>query len=392
MELTQPISIAEYVAIINGALKQLHAVVVGEVSELKVAASGHAYFTLKDKQSGDTLPCAMWKFRYSTCGVQLEVGMEVRVSGEPNYKGEYGKLTFIAETVALVGEGALLKAYQLLKKKLAAEGLFDVARKRSLPQYIRTIGVITSVHGAVIHDFSNNLRKSGFHVRILDARVEGPECGSGLALSVRAMRNEAIDVLVLIRGGGSIQSLAGFDNESLVREIARFPVPVLVGVGHHQDVTLAALVADVQESTPSIVAALLGRAWDQASAHLARHERAIVSTYGATLRNASLLIASTCDVGLAKIEQQIVQSRRLMLGNAREILGALAGAITNVSTRITAVTRLIDSNSPERQLQLGYSIARVDSIVIRSVRDVQPGATLHVQVADGELISEIKSL
>lgn len=392
MELTTPLSIAEYVAVINGALKQLHATIIGEVSEVKVAASGHAYFTLKDKQSGDTLPCAMWKFRYGVCGVSLEVGMEVRVSGEPNYKGEYGKLSFIVESLALVGEGALMKAYLQLKKKLAAEGLFDLDRKRRLPQYIRTIGVITSVHGAVIHDFSNNLRKSGFKVRILDARVEGPESGAGLALSVRAMRSEPIDVLVLIRGGGSIQSLAGFDNEALVREIAQFPVPVLVGVGHHQDVTLAALVADVQESTPSIVAALLGRAWDQASAQLARDERMIMSTYTASLRNASTLLASTCAVGLSRIEQQFANTHRALLGNTREILTAFTTALQHVSTRILAVTRLIDTNNPERQLQLGYSIARSNGVVIRSVRDAQPGATLHVQVTDGEITSQITPL
>lgn len=392
MELTQPLSIAEYVAVINNSLKQLHATVIGEVSEVKVAASGHAYFTLKDKHSGDTLPCAMWKFRYGVCGVQLEVGMEVRVSGEPNYKGEYGKLTFIVESLALVGEGALLKAYQQLKKKLAAEGLFDFDRKRRLPQFIRTIGVITSVHGAVIHDFSNNLRKSGFKVRILDARVEGPECGAGLALAVRAMRSEPLDVLVLIRGGGSIQSLAGFDNEALVREIVQFPVPVLVGVGHHQDVTLAALVADVQESTPSIVAAILGRTWEQAAAQLARDERMILTTYAATLRTASTLLTTTCAVGLSKIEQQLVSARKHLLGNTREILTALTNALQQLSTRITAVTRLIDTNNPERQLQLGYSIARIDGRVVRSVRDVQPGATLQVQVADGDITSEIKSV
>lgn len=181
--------------------------------------------------------------------------------------------------------------------------MFAPERKRALPVFPQKIGVITSIHGAVIHDFSNNLGKFGFKLFVLNSKVEGPESGRELALSVRAMRSEAIDVLVIIRGGGSIQSLAGFDNEALVREIVSFPVPVLAGVGHHQNITLAALAADAAESTPSLVATLINRSWEQASIALARSEEQILSSFQYNLDQT----ARSIDTSFATIKDALEQ-------------------------------------------------------------------------------------
>jgi exodeoxyribonuclease VII large subunit len=433
MDETKPYQISEYIEVLNTRIHGLYVDIIGEVSEMKLAASGHVYFTLKDKETGDVFPCAVWKSRYEGSGVDLEIGMEVLARGRASFTGRFGKMSFIADSIALVGEWALKKAYDKLKKKLQSEGLFEVSRKRPLPAFPRKIGVITSVHGAVIHDFSNNLRKSGFEVKILDCRVEGPESGRLLRLSVRAMRNEDIDVLVLIRGGGSMQSLAGFDNEALVREVAAFPVPVIAGVGHHEDVTLAALVADAAESTPSLVAALLGRSWDQAQQNLERIERSIFSLYAGRLENVSWQLSSVYEkahdsfgqilerykraeravhIGLTKIESQLWSLRRTIaqaqssvirrFGNAlfvtekayfteapQMLIRKYSSALRATATVITNLSRVVELNNPERQLGLGYSIVFSEGKVLRSVKDARVDTALSVQMSDGTIQTTI---
>ena len=433
---TKPYTVAEYVELLNERLSDLYGEIVGEVSECKTAASGHAYFTLKDTENGHILPCTIWRRDYELSGLTLEVGMEVLVRGRPNFYGPFGKLSFIVRTVELVGEGALKKAYEALRKKLEKEGLFATARKRAIPKFPQKIGVITSVRGAVIHDFSNNLRKSGFKVSILDTRVEGPESGRDLALSVRAMRKENIDVLVLIRGGGSMQSLAGYDNEALVREIVRFPVPVLAGIGHHQDVPLAALVADVAESTPSLVAAFLSRPWIDAVYTLEQTERDILESYQSRMEDIVFSIKEVHDAvfeayvfGLRNVSDQlrvthdrtadffngILETYREAKQKIRYAVAGMAGDLRKIraeyfekirarlfgnyikdieffSQRLATTERIITSSNPERQLRLGYSLAMRNGKLLRSVRDIRIGENINVKMGDGELITVIKEI
>lgn len=410
---SKPYSVGEYVELLNDNLAHLSGEVIGEVSEYKLASSGHAYFTLKDKDNGYILPCTLWRRDYELCGVQLEIGMEVLVRGKPNFYGPFGKLSFIGKTVELVGEGALKKAYEALRKKLEKEGLFAVKRKRAIPKFPRKIGVITSVRGAVIHDFSNNLRKSGFKVKILDTRVEGPESGRDLTLSVRAMRKEDIDVLVLIRGGGSMQSLAGYDNEALVREIVRFPVPVIAGVGHHQDVPLAALVADAAESTPSLCAALLNKSWVEAEHSVSQSQWSIFDTYGSVVNTAKSELLSMFAVAedvvrgilkkyteaeqavlhaVVRISAELARSRDRIKNGQTFFLRTYGQVVQTFLRQLENVERVIVNSNPERQLRLGYSLAMTRGKIVRSVKDVRKGEMLNVKIADGELISEITQI
>ncbi|MBP6859774.1 MAG: exodeoxyribonuclease VII large subunit [Candidatus Magasanikbacteria bacterium] len=414
MHQNEPYKISEFIEIINSTLGTLQVQIIGEVSEVKVPASGHVYFSLKDKDTGDVLPCIMWKGKYMYSGVDLEVGMEVQLKGAPSFSGRFSRMSFVADAMEVVGEGALKKAYEKLKKKLAEEGLFDLSRKRPLPLFPQKIGVITSVHGAVIHDFSNNLRRSGFKIKILDCRVEGPECGRALALSVRAMRDEDLDVLVLIRGGGSMQSLAGFDNEKLVREIAAFPVPVVTGIGHHQDVPLATLVADATESTPSLVAALLSKSWLEATYALEKDARRVVQALHmvlATYKDVKDIVKNSLakiQVAITGLEHHIINNQNLIIKSfvsalsmvraryiytmPQEINQLYGTALKAASNKIANLVRLVEANNPERQLRLGYSLVFVKDRVVRSVKDVLPGEQLNIRVVDGEIESVIKNI
>jgi exodeoxyribonuclease VII large subunit len=432
----EPYSVSGYIELLNVHISELYAEVIGEVCELKVPASGHVYPVLKDKETGHILPCTIWRTDYALSGVPLEVGMEVLVRGKPSFYGPFGKLSFNAKSVEVVGEGALKKAYEKMRKKLTEEGLFAAEKKRPLPEFPRRIGVVTSVHGAVIHDFSNNLRKSGFKISILNSKVEGPESGRDLTFAVRTFKTKNIDVLVIMRGGGSMQSLAGFDNEALVREIAAFPVPVIAGVGHHQDVTLAALAADAAESTPSFVAALLNKSWEEAAHKLQRSEERTFHEYRAVLENAKKGLSSLfsrIEDGLAGIFMQYETAKRavngaatridLYIARAHDVIEQGAGTIfkefsqaiettvseyfvalpsrvhasylasvRSLSERLVSFARVIAANSPERQLNLGYSIVTMGGNIVRSVGQVRRGQELEVKVADGSIVSEVKDI
>jgi len=191
--------------------------------------------------------------------LDIELGMEIIVDGMPSIYAPSGRFNFQVNTIELVGEGALKLAYDKLKKKLEDEGLFGIARKKEIPELVQKIGLITSETGAVIHDFLNNIGKYGFQIKFFNSRVEGQLATADLLKGIKYFENQDIDVLVIIRGGGSLESLQAFNNEVLVRRIAEFEKPVICGIGHDKDVPLCALVADLLVSTPTAVTTVLNK-------------------------------------------------------------------------------------------------------------------------------------
>ncbi len=366
-------TVLEYVELLNIAFKGREDRIQGEVSQCKFAVSGHVYFTIKDTTGNGVLDCVIWKGVYAMCGVKLEVGMEVIITGHPNVYGPTGRLSIVADAIELVGEGALKKAYDELKKKLEVEGLFDMSRKRVLPELASKVGVITSREGAVIHDFLNNLGKFGFKVTLVDSRVEGQTAIKDLIAAIRTMRKEAedgaIEALVIIRGGGSLESLQAFNNEALVREVVAFPVPVLAGIGHDQDVPLLALAADYMASTPTATAHILNRSWEDAYAKLNRAGQIYVRIDEAIKRlHADLDLAWTT------------------------VLDQTAGGIKWAKEQMDYAERSIRVNDPTRQLKLGYSIVRQHGKILRSTRDARFGDKLETQVSDGTIHSQVNQL
>jgi exodeoxyribonuclease VII large subunit len=363
-------TVVEYVEILNTFFKAQAVKITGEISELKRAASGHVYFTIKDKAANGVMDCIIWSRNYAMCGVALEVGMEIILSGHANVYAPSGRLSFVADTVELVGEGALKKAYDDLRKKMEAEGVFAEERKRVLPDYVSRIGVITSMKGAVIHDFENNLGKFGFVVKVIDSRVEGQQSVAPLLAAIKAMRaqtieggasaNDAIEALVIIRGGGSLESLQAFNNETLVREVVDFPVPVIAGIGHDQDVPLMALAADYMTSTPTAVAHLLSRSWEEA--------------YAKVREFAGLL---------NRFPLEIQEVKNVLRREWDSMERTFSDALVEAKQTIEMAHMAAKHNDPSRQLALGYSIARVGGKILRSTKDVHSGDAIALQVNDG---------
>ncbi|HQR66002.1 MAG TPA: exodeoxyribonuclease VII large subunit [Thermoanaerobaculia bacterium] len=255
------LSISEFVARINGALRAgfPETWVKGEVSEWRVWSSGHAYFTLKDASA--SIAAVMWADSLSRMPFRAEVGMEVLARGRPDVWAKTGKLSFVVAELQPAGAGALQLAFEQLKARLAAEGLFGPARKRKLPLLPRRIGVVTSLGGAAVHDILRvlSLRFPNAHVTIYPARVQGEGAAEELANAVSAFSRapSGADVLIVARGGGSKEDLAAFNDERVVRAVAASAVPTVSAVGHEVDVTLTDLAADVRAATPSQAAELV---------------------------------------------------------------------------------------------------------------------------------------
>ncbi|MFH1181291.1 MAG: exodeoxyribonuclease VII large subunit [bacterium] len=384
-------SVSEFVQLLNIGLKTSKAKIVGEVGEAKAGPTGHVYFTLKDEKDGAMLNCIIWKSRYLMYGIKIAEGMKIVAFGYPEIYPLSGRLSFIAETIELAGQGELKKQYDELKERLAKEGIFAQARKRPIPKYIQKIGVITSLQGAVIADFCNNLGKFGFKVKMIDSRVEGQQAVADLLAALKTFKKQDIEALVIMRGGGSLESMMAFNNELLVRQAADFPVPVIAAIGHDKDAPLLALAADLAVSTPSIAATVLTESWEQALLFVERYERSIFSRYEDFLENYKD-IENKLKLSLWGFKNALLNAK-ISLRNL--LSGFLAGfnmLLEKAKEKLKYAEKVAALNNPERQLRLGYSIAAIDGKIVRRTRDAEIGKDINIRVSDGEIISQVKKI
>lgn len=391
----EPLSVSEFIALINGALREIEVRITGEITKASFPPSGHVYFSLKDEKDESVIDCVIWRSQYEAAGVKLEAGMQIVALGHADVYPPTGRLAFKARAIELTGEGVLKKRYEELKKKLAAEGIFNEARKRPIPDYPRRIGVITSRNGAVIHDILNNLGQFGYKVILADARVEGPEAVGSLRAAMQALRTlheagDTLDVLVIARGGGSMEALQAFDNELLIRDILDFPAPVIAGIGHHQDVPLAALAADAHASTPTAVANLLNRSWQEASFRLAHESEKVFSIY----RNIVAGAAGALDLApyLKSMERMAAAVRERIADTKAAILGSFKNLLAATKANIDIAERVISANDPARNLRLGYSIARRRGKILKSTKGISVGDGFDLQLGDGTIEGEVKGI
>jgi exodeoxyribonuclease VII large subunit len=405
------LSVSDFIQTLNAALHELQAKIIGEVIYVKHAPSGHVYFTLKDKAIDAVIDCIMWRGTYQINGISIEKGMELILTGSPNIYAQQGRLSFIARTAEFAGEGALKKAYEELKLRLTQEGLLSDLRKRNLPAFPQKIGVITSKLGAVIHDFENNLDKRGYKLLVIDSRVEGKEAIHDLLASIKRFEKENIDMLVIMRGGGSLQSLAAFDNESVARAIATFPVPVLAAIGHHQDVPIASLVADVNVSTPTAAANLVGSGWDKAERTLQHYTFSISTHYKEALLQATKRLHRNKETIEDKFERILVifqDAERSMRDHLSTMQGSLRfqnefmktyfkniyfyQSLNQTDVAIKHYEQLINVHNPLRLLNQGYSILKSKDKVVKQIKDVTIDDTIDILVSDGTVTSRVQKV
>ncbi len=403
--------VGEYLNFLNEKLLDAEARVKGEVSEVKDRGN-YLFFDIKDKEEESIISCFIWKNDYQTSGINLEEGMEVIIWGYPNVYKPRGSLSFQTKLIELVGEGLLKKAYEELKKKLESEGLFAPERKKTLPKYVQKIGLITSHQGAAIGDFISNVGNYGYKIKFYDSRVEGKQAFFDLARGMKWFNKNFpnLDALVLVRGGGSLESLQAFNTEVLVREIAGSKIPVLAGIGHEQDVTLAALAADKMVSTPTAAALEIRRPWDEAIHGLESSEKYILNTFqniiaenkNTVLEAERTLSGILADIferfrrareklknNLVKIKMTIDQDKNYLSNAGKKLSTNFERLFSNFVNLIKSMAEKIALYDPERQLKLGYSLVSLRGRIVRSVKDVQVGDEVDVKMSDGELRSKI---
>jgi exodeoxyribonuclease VII large subunit len=410
--------------------------VVGELTSFKSHASGHCYFSLADE--GGCIDAVMWRSQAGRLTFEPRVGDQVVCRGHVDVYAKQGRMQLYVQAMRPVGAGAAQRALEELKRKLQAEGLFDPARKRPLPFFPRTIGVVTSRTGAAVHDILTTLRRRCRRCRVIlsPAPVQGPEAPRELLAALRALAHLGVcDVVVIGRGGGAVEDLSAFNDEALVRAVAAFPVPVVSAVGHEVDFTLCDFAADHRAATPTAAAEMvvpvysdlegdvevLERRLHGASRRNVEHLRQRVGNLAGKLRDPQRTLAAgrqRTDELFVRMERALVDRHRRAawtLARADERLrrvgrtraGEAARALAQLDARLhrgvtvraasarteyVALRSKLDALSPLAVLDRGYSLVRrADGRLVRSAEDLTVGETVSLRFREGRASARVLS-
>lgn len=364
----------------------------GEISNYKLYPSGHHYFTLKDESSA--LKCVMFKGNAMRLRFRPENGMKVIAMGKISVFPRDGAYQLYCTAMAMDGVGDLYAAFEQLKKKLAAQGLFDPAHKKPLPKYPDTIGIVTSSAGAAVHDMLRILRKRFplSKVRLLPVRVQGVEAPGEIASAIYyANRYKLADLLIVGRGGGSIEDLWAFNDERVAHAIFDSQIPVISAVGHEPDVTISDFVADLRAATPSNAAELAVPDQDALRQNLDGMSGAMAAALNRQLKSAQqhLNVLSQSPALRSPTGYLEQRSKNLELLKNR-MISAQNQSITRKNQRYIAAVSKLDAMSPLKVLTRGYSMAQTDrGEVIRSVSQVELGERIQISLSDGKLSATV---
>lgn len=438
MSAEQPLSVAELLTLLKDAVESQvgEQRVCGEIGSCKTASSGHIYFTLKDAAA--QLSCVLYRYQAHMCRVRLREGLQVELGGRATVWEGRGSLQFIVSQVKESGVGSLQQQFELLKQKLAAEGLFDAARKRPLPRFPQSVGLITSASGAVIQDMRHRLeqRAPWMCAYLLPVQVQGKGAEQGLARAVEAWGHARgglppVDYLIIARGGGSLEDLWCFNEEVLARAIAACPLPVVSAVGHETDFTIADFVADLRAPTPTAAielttpdAAALLDWFDEMERTMRQRLRREFETARLRLRAAEhrylrnpmeLLASHAQKVDVLEEELRQAAARRLreeasrldllaarlaprrvlvqlerthaLLESARQrMLSRFASIVEQKRAELDVWQERIASASPQQALKRGFALVRLPSgRLVRRAEQAPPGTQLSIAVSEGEL-------
>ena len=364
----------------------------GEISNYKQYPSGHHYFTLKDE--GSALRCVMFKGNAMRLRFRPENGMKIIAMGKVSVYPRDGAYQLYCAAMTMDGVGDLYAAFEQLKKKLAAQGLFDPAHKKPLPRYPGTIGIITSSAGAAVHDMLRILRKRYplSKIRLLPVRVQGAEAPGEIAAAIGyANHYHLADLLIVGRGGGSIEDLWAFNDEQVAYAIYHSEIPVISAVGHEPDVTISDYVADLRAATPSNAAELAVPDQDALRQSLDAMSNAMASSLNRQVKAARqhllVLSASPALQSPTGYLEQRNQSVELL---KNRLVAAQNQNITRARQRYIAQISKLEAMSPLKVLTRGYSMVQTErEEVVRSVSQVALGERIQVRLSDGTLSATV---
>jgi exodeoxyribonuclease VII large subunit len=390
IEATSVSALARYIkGILENTLALTNLWVEGEISNLTRSTRGHVYFTLKDASA--QINCVMFQRVYR--GAPLENGAQVLAHGNVSFYEQRGNIQLIVDFVQPAGVGARQAEFERLKEKLAAEGLFDEARKRPLPAFPMRIGVVTSPTGAVFHDICNVLSRRWplAGVVLAPTPVQGAEAAVGITEAVRQLNETpAIDLIILARGGGSIEELWPFNEEIVARAVYASAVPVVSAVGHETDFTIADFVADARAPTPSAAAETVVPDWREISR---RVEGMLLAGSLATKEriNQSLVALERAGRRLASGLPDTTRHHERIASLLRHASGALTRGLEQRAERANSFTSRLRALDPAATLARGYAVVQIrdGKQAVTSVKQVKGRERLDIHVKDGRFPAEV---
>jgi exodeoxyribonuclease VII large subunit len=411
------LTVTEAMTLAKGALEGVRVRVVGEVSEFNDKPGYKAaYFTVSD--GGAAMPCLMWRDQYVASGVTLRCGMLVEMSGSFSAYIAKGRLQFTVRSLALAGEGNLRLQVAALARKLEGEGLMRPERKRTLPRYPQRIAVVTSPRGKAVHDVVRTLRRRYPLAELLVAgvAVEGEGAPAAIAEGLRVAGECRPDVVLLVRGGGSYEDLMPFNAEQVARAVAACPVPVVTGIGHEPDNSIADMVADARASTPTAAAESVAPSLEEVSAVVDREKRALARALQNRVDAAASRVARLAERPVLRdphavlgIAEQTLDLRAQRLKRALpEKFARDARQIQFATERLQRVgpelwaraeramskaTARLEDLSPLRVIARGYAVCYASDgrSVVKRIADVREQDTVTVRVGDGSIHASVTS-
>jgi exodeoxyribonuclease VII large subunit len=412
------LSVTEAMSLAKRTLEATPLRVIGEVSEATDRAGYKAiYFTLSDGSS--VMSCLMWRDAYELSGVPLRQGMLVEVGGSLTVYAPKGRMQFQVRSLQAAGEGALRMQVAALARRLEAEGLMEPGRRRKLPEYPARIGLVTSPRGKAVHDVIRTLRRRYPVAELLIAgvAVEGADAAASIVEGLRAAGSSGADVVILARGGGSYEDLMPFSDESVLRAIVACPVPVVTGIGHEPDVSLADMVADVRASTPTAAAETVAPSCEELAATLTSMRRLLARALSHGVRSAerrvavvrshavfrdarslTALFAQRLDAAAAGLPRalpaRISRDRVRVSGAGERLAVASRRSLERADESLRHIAARLDDLSPLGILARGYAVCYAEdgTTVVRSARSLSLGDQVEVRLHEGRAGCVVQSV
>lgn len=368
--------------------------VKGEVSNCKYHTSGHIYFSLKD-ESG-TIACVMFAGQRGGLSFHMREGQQIIVLGSVNVYERTGSYQLYAQEIRLDGEGTLYEKYQMLKQELEEMGMFAPEYKKAIPRYAKRIGVVTAPTGAAVRDIMNISARRNPYVQLLlyPAQVQGEGAKESIVRGIRMLETKNVDVIIVGRGGGSIEDLWAFNDECVARAIFDCQVPVISAVGHETDVTIADYVADLRAPTPSAAAELAVWDYRQLQGYLdecrLRMNRSMTGTF-----RINRLRLKELDVRLSYLHprHKLQDQQQRLIELEEELRTLMRDRVKEARHRLAIQIEKLNGLSPVRKLNQGFAyVEEADGGVVKSIRQVEMGDELTVYVTDGLIRTSVKAV
>ena len=389
------LSVTRLVALLKDTVEEnfVQVAVEGEVSNLARPSSGHLYFTLKDDNS--QVRGVMFRHVGRLLKFALKNGLQVVCRGNVSVYQQRGELQLVVESIEPVGAGSLQLAFEQLKQKLSAEGLFDESRKRDLPPYPQKIGVVTSATGAAIHDVLRVLQRrgSGLQVVLWPVRVQGDEAAAEIAAGIEGLNRHAdVDIIIAGRGGGSLEDLWAFNEEVVARAIANSQRPVISAVGHEVDFTIADFVADLRAATPTAAAEQVTKGRMELESHIDQLKLRLAALVASRLDLLSERV-SGLQRRLISPERRIAVWRSQWQDLANRLQRSVDYSCERKVSTVASLAARLDLLSPLKTLDRGYSIAlRSDGSAILSSQQVRQGEHLQLKFSSGGALVKVEEI